>query len=1188
MMRFALFATVVAVAAIALTASSPVPAPAAFASTAAHSAGDPWIGKWKSVDTDGSNQTLTITRRGDGAYDVILFDDYASSCGGGTATGAGVGTVSGNTMSGTTTITCADGRVTGTFPFKGTYDAKTDTFTDGLGVVWSRVKTPAPPPRPRGTVPLGRLVLTGAEAPGLTRRTARAASARQALTNAIRPGKLPRIRAKGTQASHFSKRKAELWSIAFVMRNAAAARSATKAIAKAGRGTHVRIGDAGYVLGRRSAVVLWRQGPIVSAIVYTAPVGRLGRRAVALAWGRVAGGRVARAVTATGWTHALRSIGPKGKVSRRLALDLFALAYGPLPGTKSPPGRPGRITDGSLAAQALLRYWRTLTAAQRNAALLSLGLASVKAPLRQGRSPAGHRQAAILGDPGFESDPDLTSVAHQFQSKFQTKFAYNLVSKIVAGRTSTAIAAFGDATSVDEKGNAGGALCRIRLGPNWQKSTSADLRRWVIAYEVFICFEIEIIPFAKKPQQVPWIADGTATWAALWAAPLGWGEASSSLGTSFYFSDCRGSLLARSKDAAFFFGHTQDSLGDLGARMVEVLENADDNLAAFEAAGGSQPQLLGSWASSATVNPGLGWAWTQKSPILPPLAAGCEATPVNGDADLQAFTFGLFPFVIYPGSPEPLLHVNAEPADHARLSDGVIDTTSLHEAWFCLEGDCKCPEGTAGFPPPAPKLVLPAHLAVAGGIDGAKASIRFVSLEQFCTLKQEPPDKPCPLHDGRLAQMIDACPGGGHSPPGPGETIDDDEKPPEPLQCYGHGCAHSAADPHLLPFDSPWYDFQGVGEFTLIRSTSDDLEVQVRQLPWPGSKVVSQNVAVAMKVAGDRVGVYRGNPLVVRVNGRQVLLARKDLRLPRGGTIKPLRDGQVDVVWPDLSAVRVIPTGDLSTDFIVSLAEGRQGKVRGLLGNDDRDSNDGDDFTTRGGRRLDPEAVRGTGKRAYNLLYRVFGESWRVSQKSSLFDYAPGESTKTFTNRRFPARIASPEAIEAGLRKKAEAVCRRMRIKDPRVLRNCILDVSSTGFFSFAVSASTVERSVKKARKAPKPPPPKNPGATVRWAGTSYVYKKQKNQPFDGCSFNGSTKEFEAQFSVSVTTKKGTDAFKLFVRGATKDGTYTNAGVVFIVNQVPILVEQLQVKLAGKRTRGTFSGVDSTPAKQPVTGSFQC
>jgi len=30
------------------------------------------------------------------------------------------------------------------------------------------------------------------------------------------------------------------------------------------------------------------------------------------------------------------------------------------------------------------------------------------------------------------------------------------------------------------------------------------------------------------------------------------------------------------------------------------------------------------------------------------------------------------------------------------------------------------------------------------------------------------------------------------------------------------------------------------------------------------------------------------------------------------------------------------------------------------------------------------------------------------------------------------------------------------------------------------------------------------------------------------------------------------------------------------------------VKLAGKRTRGTFSGVDSTPAKQPITGSFQC
>jgi hypothetical protein len=370
-----------------------------------------------------------------------------------------------------------------------------------------------------------------------------------------------------------------------------------------------------------------------------------------------------------------------------------------------------------------------------------------------------------------------------------------------------------------------------------------------------------------------------------------------------------------------------------------------------------------------------------------------------------------------------------------------------------------------------------------------------------------------------------------------------------------------------------------------VRSTTDDLEIQVRQQPWPGSDVVSQNVAVAMRVAGDRVGVYRGDPLVVRANGRPVLLKR-DIRLPGGGTIKPLRQGQIDVVWPDASAVRVIPTGDLSTDVIVSLAEARQGRVAGLLGNNDRASGDADDFTTRGGRRLDPKAVKETGKRAYNLLYRVFGESWRVTSKTSLFDYAPGQSTRTFTDRRFPARIASPEALKARERRRAEAVCKRMLIQDPLVFRNCVLDVASTGFLSFAVSASTAERSVTKARKA-KPPPTGKPGATVRFGTKTYTYRPSSSQ--DGCDRDGKDIRFAAQFTASPG-RKLVYGFKLVVQKGSKDGTYTSGvGIVFEVeNQTPVEIQQPKVTLAGKRTRGTFSGVASTPGKEAVSGSFRC
>ena len=68
---------------------------------------EPWTGTSRSVDLYGSNQTLTITKRAGGGYDVLLFDDKATACGGFASNGAGVGTASGTFMTGTATITGA-------------------------------------------------------------------------------------------------------------------------------------------------------------------------------------------------------------------------------------------------------------------------------------------------------------------------------------------------------------------------------------------------------------------------------------------------------------------------------------------------------------------------------------------------------------------------------------------------------------------------------------------------------------------------------------------------------------------------------------------------------------------------------------------------------------------------------------------------------------------------------------------------------------------------------------------------------------------------------------------------------------------------------------------------------------------------------------------------------------------------
>src|SRR5207249_7752734 len=127
------------------------------------------------------------------------------------------------------------------------------------------------------------------------------------------------------------------------------------------------------------------------------------------------------------------------------------------------------------------------------------------------------------------------------------------------------------------------------------------------------------------------------------------------------------------------------------------------------------------------------------------------------------------------------------------------------------------------------------------------------------------------------------------------------------------------------------------------------LELQARQEPYPGRNDVSINTAFAMRVAGDRVAVYRGDPLLVRVNGRGFLVRHKPARLPHGGTIRTLFD-QIAVRWPDGTLARVLPVRPWGINVLLRPALARRGTFTGLLGN--FNGSRGDDWVTRQGRRL--------------------------------------------------------------------------------------------------------------------------------------------------------------------------------------------------------------------------------------------
>ena len=264
-------------------------------------------------------------------------------------------------------------------------------------------------------------------------------------------------------------------------------------------------------------------------------------------------------------------------------------------------------------------------------------------------------------------------------------------------------------------------------------------------------------------------------------------------------------------------------------------------------------------------------------------------------------------------------------------------------------------------------------------------------------------------------------------------------------------CATSWGDPHVVTFDSAYYNFQQVGEFVLTKSDLNDFQIQVRQAPFGGtSQTVAANVAVAFEVAGHRVGIYLANPgVTTRVDGAVVALSAGTYPLPGGGYIlnSPSTD-QEAVFWPDGSFASVNYAGVVYLTLAVSVAADQAGHLSGLLGNDD--GNPQNDFTTSSGAVLpDPPSTA--------QLYGEFSDSWRITQPESLFDYGTSQTTATFTDLNFPYGLDSTSTLPPDVAAAAAALCQAAGVTAEPYLDNCILDVALTGDATAASAADVVQ-----------------------------------------------------------------------------------------------------------------------------------
>ena len=303
----------------------------------------------------------------------------------------------------------------------------------------------------------------------------------------------------------------------------------------------------------------------------------------------------------------------------------------------------------------------------------------------------------------------------------------------------------------------------------------------------------------------------------------------------------------------------------------------------------------------------------------------------------------------------------------------------------------------------------------------------------------------------------------------------------------------TVGDPHVRTVDGVNYDFQAAGEFVFLRG--ENLEIQVRQTAvgtagplGPDAHTgltscVSVNGAVAVRVGKNRITYQprhgdKPDPkgLQLRVDGKLRELTPKGIPLPQGGRIMPtIAPGGLQIEVPGGTVIVITPgwwehyeLWYLNIDTrCVRTTEGLMGTI--APGNWLPALPDGKLLGPR------PASL----DRRYKDLYETFGKAWRVTNATSLFDYAPNTSTKTFTIPDWPGMHSpngcKPQAGPGGTGSKApqeplpKEVAEKLsaEITDPDQRANCVKDVLVTGEKGFAKTYLLADQIRRHKRPAP-------------------------------------------------------------------------------------------------------------------------
>jgi hypothetical protein len=291
-------------------------------------------------------------------------------------------------------------------------------------------------------------------------------------------------------------------------------------------------------------------------------------------------------------------------------------------------------------------------------------------------------------------------------------------------------------------------------------------------------------------------------------------------------------------------------------------------------------------------------------------------------------------------------------------------------------------------------------------------------------------------------------------------------------------------DPHVHTVNGIPYDFQAVGEFTLLLD-GNRMEIQTRQTPVATAnpiqdahseltECVSINTAVAVRMGRHRISLQQDGErreLHFYVDGKQASFPREGLDLGDSRVSSfTATSGEpgVRIDYADGTVVTVTPyfwTANNVWYLDVSIANTRA--TEGIMGiiPHGHPSGAGRDLAVavgitqsswlprlRNGSDLGPRPAAPHDR--YVQLYKTFADSWRVTDKTSLFVYAPRTNTETFTDRDWPAEqlpcklkpglgIPGADVLKGMPIERAEALCNLITDKD--LHRSAVFDVATTG-----------------------------------------------------------------------------------------------------------------------------------------------